>query len=188
VSVSVGTPPVDQPIVQPVNAGQLVLTCDVSGTETDTAVTECPTIEMPAITLNGKTQVTSHAINPIFVADGRGDVTVGWSLSAFMINTGSGYLGFDNTEVGADLTLPNNHIPAANLSLDNVACAVVDGAPVAQVATQGPGGTLEVSRGLCSADPTHAGGLFQVTGTFNLTVPAYVAAGSYGGTVEYLVV
>jgi hypothetical protein len=193
ITVNIGTPPVQQPINQLVNAGQLVLSCNAPGSVGYPLLT-CPVINMPSITLNGLQQTTTAAMNPIYVSDNRGDLTLPWTLTAYMVPTpsvlGCTAANFCNSNVGANLALANNHIAATNLTLTPTAltgCLPHVGNLNAG-ATIGAGGTLDTPRGLCSAVGPNAGGTWDVNGQFSLNIPSSVAAGLYKGTVEYLVV
>jgi hypothetical protein len=190
VTVVIGTPPVDQPLSQTIGGGPLVISCSAPPSA---SAAPCAPIGLPAITLNGTTQTSTAPINTIYISDNRGDPTVGWTLSSYMVATGSNpntgcdtSITFCNSNVAADPTLPVNHIAAGNLALSAVACAPYTGnlnrAPAA-----GAGGTYASTQTLCTAAVGTNGGSFTANGTFTLTVPSSTAAGVYLGTVEYLV-
>lgn len=200
VTVTVGTPPVDQPLTQVVQPGQLVLSCNAPGS-VGYAETTCPNIDLPQITLNGLAQTKHAPLSTIYVSDDRGDPTVGWSLSTYMVATGSNsgeggacstYVGFcasldaqGNPTTGVYNTA-NGKIPATDLSVSGVALAAFAGNN--NTAPAGSGGTYGGSNiGLATAAAGFSGGTFTVDGTFNLVIPSSVYAATYLGTVEYLV-
>jgi hypothetical protein len=196
VTVTLGTPPVDQPINQLVNPGQLVLSCSAPGSTGYPALT-CPVINLPAITLNGTTQTATSPANPIYVSDNRGDPTVGWTLSTYMVVTPSNTNGscasapnFCNSTVpAADTTNANAHIPASDLAISSVVCAPAAGNlnPTPTASTGGSFGSAAPGLTLCTAAAGSSGGTFTANGSFTLTIPPSVFSGLYEGTVEYLV-
>jgi hypothetical protein len=188
-TVVIGTPPVDQPLQQQITAGQLVLSCSAPPADSVT----CPLITLPAVTLNGTQQTSSAPINTIYVSDNRGDPTVGWTVTSYMVATPSNpnsgcdtQANFCNSQAGSNASLPVNQIAASDLAISAVACAPLAGnnnpAPAG-----GAGGTYATTQTLCTATAGTGGGSFSVNGTFTLTVPSSTAAGTYDGTVEYLV-
>jgi hypothetical protein len=189
VTLQVGAAPVDQVITEQVNGGQLVLSCSAPGSPGYPALT-CPDIALPAITLNGVTQTVNGAMNPIYVSDNRGSLTADWALSTYMVGTPSvtncTTVDFCNSTAGADLTLPQNHIAAANLSITPAACAPAAGNlnPAATVGAGGAYGGAHLA--VCNATHPNSGGTFTATGSFSLKIPASTASGLYKGTVEYL--
>jgi hypothetical protein len=189
VTVVIGTQPVDQPLDLTVGGGALVLSCSAPPADSTT----CPVINLPAITLNGTQQTTTAAANTLYVSDNRGDPTVGWTVTTYLVPTGSNpnagcdtSADFCNSNVAADPALPVNHITAGELALSGDACAAMGGnlnpAPAA-----GPGASYAATQTVCTAAAGTNGGSFTVNGTFTLTVPSSTAAGAYQGTVEYLV-
>lgn len=194
VTVTIGTPPVDQQINQDVNAGQLVLSCNSPAIYVPgSALTTCPLLTIPAITLNGLQQTTHINANTIYVSDNRGDPAVGWDLSTYMVTTPSNpnsncatATDFCNSSVGSHVSNPNGHIASGNLSLTGVTCGVFTGnlnvAPTADA-----GAAYSAAQGLCHAAAGISGGTFTFGGQFNLVIPSSVYAGTYMGTVEYLV-
>jgi hypothetical protein len=86
VTVTIGTPPVDQPLAQTVTAGQLVLSCNAPGS-TGYPLLTCPLVTLPKITLNGVTQTVKAAASTIYVSDNRGTPAVGWTLITYMVPT-----------------------------------------------------------------------------------------------------
>ncbi len=189
-SISVGTPPVDQELDQQVNPGQLVLSCNAPGSPSYPLLT-CPPISLPAITLDGTAQQVGAPMNTIFVSDSRGDLSADWSLTSYMVPTasvsGCTTPDFCNSNAGADLSLSQNHIAATNLSLAPNTCAPLSGnlnPPATPDAGGAYGGT---AIGLCHATHPVSGGSFAATGVFSLNIPASTASGLYKGTVEYLV-
>jgi hypothetical protein len=195
VTVTIGTPPVDQPINQQVNGGQLVLSCSAPGS-TGYPLLTCPLITLPAITLNGQTQTTTAPNNTIFVSDNRGDPTVGWTLTTFMVTTPSNpnpacaaATDFCNSNIGTAVSNPNGHIASSNLNISAVTCAVSAGNtnPAPTAGTGGSFGPPAPAVTLCTATAGQSGGTFTMNGTFKLSIPASTFAGLYQGTVEYLV-
>ncbi len=192
ITVNIGTPPVDQPINVTLNGGQLVLSCNAPGSA-GYPLTACPVVNLPAVTLNGTQQTTSQAANSLYVSDNRGDPTVGWSLTTYMVPTATNpnagcdtSADFCNSNAGADPTLPVNHIAASDLAIGGVACAPMAG-NLNPAPTAGAGTTYAATQSLCTAAAGTNGGSFSVNGNFTLTVPSSTAAGAYQGTVEYLV-
>jgi hypothetical protein len=189
VTISVGTPPVDQPITAQVNGGQLVLSCNAPGSPNYPLLT-CPTLALPAIQLNGASQAVSGGMNPIYVSDNRGDLTADWSLTSYMVKPsvpGCNTADFCNTTNNADLTLPQNHIAATQLALTPAACAPSTGNNNLPATVDAGGSYGGAPIGVCHATHPGSGGTFQASGTFHLVIPASTAAGLYQGTVEYLV-
>lgn len=195
-TVSIGTPPVDEPLTQVVNGGQLVLSCSAPGTPT---LLTCPEFQFPAITLNGQPQTTTGNGSTLFVSDNRGDPTVGWTLQASMVATPigagsntnpscSGIVAFCNANVGTHAldASGNGQISKSNLSIGNIACPAHAGNPN-PAATAGAGGSFASTQQICSATAGQSGGSFDVTKTYSLTIPPSVFAGTYWGTVEFLV-
>jgi hypothetical protein len=187
--------PNDQQINQQVIAGQLVLSCSAPGTPGYPALT-CPLVQLPNITLNGTQQTSTGKAGTSYVTDGRGDPTLGWSLTTYMVPTSSNTNGscatsadFCNSTISPSLTSNSNaHIPASNLSIGGIVCKPYTGNPNPAPAA-GPGGSYGSSApglGLCTATAGQGGGTFTMDGNLTLTVPANAAAGLYQGTVEYL--
>ena len=158
--------------------------------------TSCNSINLPAVNLQGQWQNAAAPANSLYVTDDRGDATVGWSLSAYMVpstyNANSwcaGWSGFCNATAGSDSASANAKIPADYLSLTGVSCAPAPGnsspAPLA-----GSGGNFPVGPGavsLCTAQAGSSEGTFKVDGIFSLQVPPWVYAGQYEATVVFLV-
>ena len=200
VIVSIGTPPVDQPLSQLVNPGQLQLSCVVPGAGGYPS-NACTNIDLPQVTLNGLAHSVSSPANTIYVSDNRGDPNFGWSLTTYMVatqtNTGEGgacstYVGFcASLDAGGNPTTSiyntvNGKIAATDLSISGVVVSAHAGNN--NTAPTGSGGTYGgLAIGLANAAPGFSGGTFDVNGTFNLTIPSSVYAGTYLGTVEYLV-
>ena len=192
VTVNVGTAPVDQPINQVVNGGQLTISCAAP----PAIVSTCPTINLPAITLNGVAQTSpATAANPIYVSDNRGDPTVGWSLVTYMVPTATNpnptcksLADFCNTKVGGNAA--NSQIPASDLAISAPTCAPFAGNnnPSATPGVAGAYSTTAASQvALCQAAAGSSGGTFVMNLNFTLTIPSSVYQGTYQGTVEYLV-
>jgi hypothetical protein len=135
VTVNIGTPPVDEPLTQTVNGGQLVLSCSNPDTNGGTPALTCPEFQFAPITLNGLEQTTTGAGSTLYVSDNRGDPTAGWDLSAFMVATPigagsntnsscSGIVAFCNADVGSHAldASGNGQIAKGNLSIGSITC------------------------------------------------------------------
>ena len=195
--LNIGTPPVDQPITDQVSGGQLVLTCADPATTT-TPVTTCTTLPLPPVTLNGQANtVTATSASNVWVADNRG-TSAAWALTAQLIpssintNATCATVATFCNETGQGTDAAHNQIPAANLSLainQTTGCVVdpltgnTNPNPTPGAATQNFGAAVT----LCTATAGSNSGPFVFTGTYSLTVPSSVYAGTYAGTVEYLV-
>jgi hypothetical protein len=195
-TVAIGTAPVDQPINQLVNPGALTLSCSAPGSPGYPALS-CPLITLPAVQLDGTQHTSTSPANTIYVTDSRGDATVGWSLTSYMVTTPSNpnagcatATDFCNSSVSvAQAANPNAHIPSSDLALSSITCTPAAG-NANLPPTAGAGGNYgppSPALALCSAAPGQSGGTFNANGTFTLTVPASVFSGLYMGTVEYLV-
>jgi len=189
VTIQIGAAPVDQLITAQVTGGQLVLSCNAPGSAGYPLLT-CPVVALPAITLNGAPQTVNAPMSTLYVSDNRGSTTADWSLTSYMVTTpsvtGCTTIDFCNSNTGADLSLPQNHIAAPNLSLTPSACAPSTG-NLNPAATVGAGGAYGGSPlAVCNATHPNAGGTFTADGSFSLKIPASTAAGLYKGTVEYL--
>jgi hypothetical protein len=199
ISVNIGTAPVDEPLVQDVNAGQLVLSCSNPDTNGGTPLLECPDFNFAPITLNGLEQTTTGAGSTLYVSDNRGDPSAGWSLSAFMVATPIGVgsnpnascaaiVAFCNADVGSNAIHPsgNGQIAKSNLSIGSIGCAPHAG-NLNVAATAGSGGSFSSTQTICTATAAQSGGTFDVTKTYTLDIPSSVYAGTYWGTVQDLV-
>jgi hypothetical protein len=196
VTVSIGTAPVDQPINQLVNPGALTLSCSAPGSPGYPALS-CPLITLPPVQLDGTQHTSTSPANPIYVSDSRGDATVGWSLTSYMVTTPSNpntgcaaATDFCNSTVSvAQAANPNAHIPSSDLALSAITCTPSAGNsnPNPTAGAGGSYGPPSPALALCSAAAGSSGGTFSANGTFTLTVPASVFSGLYMGTVEYLV-
>jgi len=199
INLSIGTPPVDQPITEQVTGGQLVLTC------TDPEVSQtpnlaCATLGLPGVTLNGSQQtVTAATPSNVWVSDNRGTAAT-WSLTAQMVASSVGnnpnatcgsVAAFCNT-AGNGADAAHNQIPGANLgiAINQTTGCVVDpgsGNTNPNPAPGAPSQNFGAAVSLCSAASGSNSGSFEFTGTYSLTVPSSVYSGTYVGTVEYLV-
>ena len=187
-------------------SGQLVLSCNAPdaylapplGTGADDPQLVCPGITFPAITLDGVAQTTTAAGNTLFVTDGRGDPTVGWTLTATMVETPKGngpdqnpnpdcahVVAFCNADVGSHALDADARIASTLLSVKDITCNPHVG-NIAQPPTPGAGGNLAAVQVLCTAAPTQGYGTFDINRTYQLVVPSSTYVGSYRGTVEYL--
>jgi len=156
----------------------------------------CNNIDLPAVNLQGEWQNAAAPANSLYVTDDRGDATVGWSLSAYLVPSSDnpnswcdGWSGFCNATAGSDSASSNAKIPADYLSLTALSCAPAAGnsspAPLA-----GSGGNFPIGPGavsLCTAQAGSSAGTFKVDGIFSLQVPPWVYAGQYEATVVFLV-
>ncbi|HTR71286.1 MAG TPA: hypothetical protein VMH41_13805 [Mycobacteriales bacterium] len=194
VTVNIGTPPVDEPLSQVVNPGQLVLSC---ADPTLPISLHCDTLNLPAITLNGVQQTSTGAGSTLYVEDNRGDPTSGWGLQASVVpssgtdNTNASCAGladFCNESVGTHAldASGNGQIAASKLAISGIGCAAHAG-NLNPAAVPAGGGNFGSTQAICSAAAGYSGGTFDVTKTYTLTIPASVYAGTYVGTVEYLV-
>jgi hypothetical protein len=199
VTVNIGTPPVDEPLTQTVNGGQLVLSCSNPDTNGGTPALTCPEFQFAPVTLNGLEQTTTGAGSTLYVSDNRGDPTAGWDLSAFMVATPigagsntnascSGIVAFCNADVGSHAldASGNGQIAKGNLSIGSITCTP-HGGNLNPAGTTGAGGTFATTEAICSALATQSGGTFDVTKSYTLKIPSSVYAGKYWGTVEFLV-
>ena len=132
--------------------------------------------EMSAITLNGSDRSTTGAIEQVTVLDARGG-PIAWSLTA--------QLDGDLTNGNSALTGPNAVIDDALLEITPT-CATAPGSSNADPA-DGAGGSLEVARAVCSAVSGQNTGSFLVDGDLDLTVPSTTYAGTYTGTINFIV-
>ena len=204
VTVKIGTAPVDEPLGQQVNPGQLVLSCNSPETYVSPpAVTPgspstlCPEFDFADVTLNGLAQTRTGSGNTLYVSDNRGDPAVGWSVTASFVATPTNpnascvaVVAFCNSDlsIGSHAldASGNGQIQPSNLLLNGITCPVHAG-NLNPAATPGLGGTLNGTINICSANATQSGGTFDIHRTFTLTIPSSVYAGKYIGTVEYLV-
>jgi hypothetical protein len=194
ITVSIGTPAVDEPISQLVNPGQLVLSC------ADPALPvslHCNTLNLPAITLNGVAQTTSGAGSTLYVSDNRGDPSTGWNLQASVVASSAadnanpscaGLADFCNSTQGTNALNPNGQIPANDLSIGSIACTPHAGnSNTTAGITNGAGGPFGGNVAICGAAAGVSGGSWNVNKVYTLTIPASVYSGTYVGTVEYVV-
>jgi hypothetical protein len=209
VTVTIGTPSVDEPLSQVVNAGQLVLSCNSpetylappAGSGTGNPALLCGTVNLPAITLNGLHQVTTGGGSTLYVSDNRGDPDAPWTLTAQMVATQigagagqnpntscTGIVAFCNSTQGSHAldASGNGQIAKSRLSIGGISCAAHAG-NLNPAATAGAGGTFAATQTICNAVATQAGGTFDVQKTYSLDIPSSVYSGTYIGTVEYTV-
>jgi hypothetical protein len=139
-------------------------------------------VMFPATILDGLDQIANGTLNSVQVFDNRGTLS-GWSV------TGQLQSDFTNTPmVGtniADNTIPANELvwtPSVSLvgpDSGNLADVRV-GATAALNNTSGPAQTL------CSAPSGGGGGSYTCGASLALTIPAYVAAGTYSAVLTVL--
>jgi len=195
VTVTIGTPPVDQPLAQTVTAGQLVLSCNAPGS-TGYPLLTCPLVTLPTITLNGVTQTVTAPASTIYVSDNRGTPAAGWTLTTYMVpttstngqsnTTCSTYVGFCDSSVGTSAANANGKIAPKYLAISAPTCTPATG-NLSPAPTAGTGGKYTATQTLCTAAAGTSGGTFSMNAAFSLTIPASSYAGVYYGTVEYLV-
>ncbi|MGW1990908.1 hypothetical protein [Embleya sp. NPDC001921] len=122
-------------------------------------------IDFGTTTLNGRVQTMHAALNRVTVVDARGS-ELGWQLTGSV----------------SDLTSDRGTIPAANVAW-TPSCAATQGSP--STVSSGSTGPIGSGATLCTqapgAGPT--GGTFTADAALALTVPAYAATGTYGGTI-----
>lgn len=137
-------------------------------------------VDLGDLQLNGRAQVVPGAINEVTVVDATGAL-FGWDLTATMtdLTTGDG--------------IGNRRIPAGNLewtpgcdAIDADGDGIVDGD--GGEVQSGPAGALDntVASTLCTAPVGGGGGTFTGNASFDLLVPANVAAGDYQSTITIL--
>ena len=156
-------------------------------------------------TLNGKTQHATGCLNTVQVLDARGDL-VGWNL------TGQMETDFSGPTAGShvwDNVIPANNLdwtPARSLTyptppngpsgvLSEVSAGSPSALPTAIMTTglngaAGPYPSLtETSTpvALCTAPSGGGGGTFNCDATLDLTVPAFVASGTYKATIDLVI-
>jgi len=195
VSVTIGNAPVDQPINVTIIAGNLVLSCAAPTSPPTAPLLTCPTLTLPTITLNGTEQVVTVPANPIYLTDNRGSPTDTWSLVSYMVPTPGNpnqtcvkLADFCNSSQGLHAADANGQIKASLLSLTSLGCHSYAGNnnpdPTVGAGGSYPDGTGSVS--LCSATAGQSGGTFELTGSFKISLPSSLYAGTYLGTVEFL--
>jgi hypothetical protein len=175
-----------------IKPGALGLSC--APPPTPSPLTQCQSINLPATTLDGLSQMT-QAGNTFYVTDQRGLLNVGWSVTAKLIPTPSNpnpscanVATFCDASAGASATHPQGQIPAPHLSVGNITCTPVSGNPNPN-AQPGPGGTFPSGAGavsLCTAPAGQSAGTFKLGATYSLELPEGIYAGKYQATVEYL--
>jgi hypothetical protein len=200
IKAATGIPPVRQPISETVLPGVLTLSCTHSAAANATAVTTCPLITLPPITLNQKTQKVENLMNTIYVSTARGGATDDWTLTAQMVTTSSSlntnascatFADFCNATVGAAAArktsngLYNGQIPAADLALGHWSCIPSKGKTTPKYKTTTfantnpapstgfDGGTFAGTITLCTAVAGQSGGLFMVGSVYS-TVTGHI--------------
>jgi large repetitive protein len=182
---------------------QLTISCAPPTTPPTTPPTAptatCSPVEFPGVTIDGSDQVTTAPADSVYITDNRGDPTVGWSVTAYMVPTAgnanafcAGLDDFCDESQGASVAGAegqNGQLPASDLSIGSLTCTPGSGNanPPPITGTHGafPDGPGALT--LCSALPTQGGGTFVLKSQFTLRIPASAYAGTYKGTVEYLV-
>lgn len=171
---------------------QLQISCAPPPSSVDT----CATIDLPAVSLQGQWQSETTSTNAMYITDDRGDASVGWSLSAYVVPTAdnpnslcAGFSGFCNATIGSGAIPTDAEFPADFLSVANVSCGPAPGNS-SPTPLDGTGGALPNGPGaisLCTAQAGSSAGTFVVNADFTLQIPPYIYAGNYEATVEFLV-
>jgi hypothetical protein len=153
----------------------------------------CPTISLPAVSLDGNWQMVQSSANELYLSDTRGLANVGWSVSAYMVPTPTNpnpacatVADFCNTTLGA--SGPDAVIPAWSLLVTGITCTAASGNPVPNPQA-GPGANFpegSAAVDLCTAAVGQSTGSFQIGAQYYMGVPPYVHAGQYQATVEQL--
>jgi len=134
-------------------------------------------IAMSTVHLDGDPHTSTGAVRQLTVSDARG-VPVAWTLTATMPSA----LANDS----GSLTGPNAQIPASNLTMSGAACAPEAG-NLNSAPTAGSNGTLDGIVTMCSAVPGSNTGGFTADANLALFVPSSTYAGTYSGTVNFIV-
>jgi len=124
------------------------------------------TIDLGSITLNGREQTLSGALNQVTVVDARG-TDLGWQLTGAV----------------SALTSENGTIPATDVAW-TPSCAAVEGSP--STVTAGTAGPLGTGATLCSQAPspgTPTGGTATADAELTVITPAFIAPGTYTATL-----
>ncbi|GAA4964231.1 hypothetical protein GCM10023205_30360 [Yinghuangia aomiensis] len=124
-------------------------------------------IQLSPITLNGKPQTMTGALNQVAVQDFRGDV-LGWDLTGQITD-------FTNPEKGGV-------IPANSFSW-KPACAVTNPASPSQVVTGSEGNVGLLCKQNANAPGVVSGGEFTADASTKLAVPAWQLSGTYTATL-----
>jgi hypothetical protein len=133
-------------------------------------------VSMPPVTLNGRDQIVSGALNPVTVIDPRG-TGQGWNLTGQV----------------SDFVGPNGVILADNLGWAPTASVKTGDLPVAPgsesvvepgaARTPGTGTGLANASTLCRTQSGLSGGAFDCGGALNLGVPGATRVGTYTGVL-----
>ena len=164
-----------QTVTQTSNAGALSLeACGVAHP------VDC-TIQMSDLTLNGLPQTSTGSIQTVAVDDARG-APVAWSLTA--------QLAGDLTNTNSTLSGPHAKIPS-DLLLLSPSCSNdssnSNAAPTAGVAGQTLDAAASLPAAVCAATAGQNTGTFFADGSLSMQVPATVYAGTYVGTINFVV-
>jgi hypothetical protein len=173
VNVVAGGDGVSQGVSQIVEPG--VLDLSACGT-TNPDPTTCA-IAMSNVQLDGDPHTSTGAVNPLTVSDARG-MPVEWTLTANMP------LPLQNGN--PTLSGPNARIASSNLSLSGAACAP-DAGNLNSAPSAGAGGSLDQIVTICTAASGSNGGSFTADADLSLLVPSSVYAGTYTGTINFIV-
>ncbi|NUP30815.1 MAG: hypothetical protein HOU01_03750 [Streptomycetaceae bacterium] len=124
-------------------------------------------IQLSPITLNGKPQTMTGALNQVAVQDFRGDV-LGWDLTGQITD-------FTNPEKGG--------VIPANSFTWKPACAVTNPASPSQVVTGSEGNAGLLCKQNANAPGVVSGGEFTADASTKLAVPAWQLSGTYTATL-----
>jgi hypothetical protein len=135
------------------------------------------TVVMDDITLNGSDQTSGGNIQKLTVTDPRGSLA-GWTVISTL------------TDITDGTSTTNHVIPASKMSASGITCAPQSASTGnAAEATAGGGGAFDTVTPLtlCTAGAGGGGGTFDIDAVLSLLVPASVHAGSYTGTMTFLI-
>jgi hypothetical protein len=173
VNVTAGGDQVSEGISQEVIGGVLDLSaCGTTNPDPSTCL-----ITMSPVQLDGQSHTSHGAIEQLTVSDARG-MPAGWTLTA------TAPMPLQNTN--SSLTGPNSQISQANLTLSDASCAASAG-NLNPNPTAGAGGSLDGVVTICSADAGSNSGGFTADAALSLLVPSSAYAGTYTGTIDFVV-
>lgn len=134
------------------------------------------TVVMDDITLNGHDQTSGGNIQKLTVTDPRGSLA-GWTVISTL------------TDISDGTSTTNHVIPASKMSASGISCLPQAASGNAGEATAGGGGAFDTVTPLtlCTAGAGGGGGTFDIDAVLSLLVPASVHAGSYTGTMTFLI-
>jgi len=173
VNVVAGGDGLSQGVTQVIEPGVLDLSaCGTTNPDPSTC-----SIAMSNVQLDGDAHTSTGSVNQLTVSDARG-LPVAWTLTATMPLP----LSNDNPTLSG----PNAQIASSNLSLEGAACTPAAGnqnsAPTAAA-----GGSLDGIVSICTAAAGSNTGRFTADADLSLLVPSSVYAGTYRGTINFIV-